>query len=161
MAKDKKKYTLDDDSQPMVVGESAAVYASRSEQNHIVLTVPEGIDAEPLREKVNAYYKTILHESLLEQKFNYHYNKWIFDTGPLSNPYAIADNEHFKEIVKMGKVVVPYILDKMKTDNPMIYFALEQIYHERLLKPQPLEGNPMMYSWNHRENIRLWIERLS
>lgn len=161
MAKDNKKYTIDDDSQSMMVGEPAAVYASRAEQNHIVLTVPEGIDAEPLREKVNAYYKTLLHESLLEQKFNYHYNRWIFETGPLSNPYAIADNEHFKEIVKMGKVVAPYIVDKMKTDNPLIYLALEQIYHERLIKPQPLEGNPMMYSWNHRENIRLWIERLS
>lgn len=98
---------------------------------------------------------------MVEQKFNYHYKRWIFETGPLSNPYAIVDNEHFKEIVKMGKVVVPYIVDKMKTDYSLIYLALEHIYHERLIKPQPVEGNPYMYSWNPEENTRLWIERLS
>ncbi len=161
MAKDNKKYSLPTDTQPAMACESMATYTSMPAQEHIILTIPQGVDAAPIREKVNTFYESLLHECVVEQEFNYHYNKWILETGPLSSPYAIANNEHFCEIVKMGKSVVPYIVENMKTDNPLIYLALEQIYHERLLKPQPLEDNPMMYSWNHKENIRLWIERLS
>lgn len=162
MATVNKKYTyINNDSHPTIASEPVANYAPSSTPNRIVLNIPEGIDAEPLREKVNAYYEILLQECIVEQEFEYHYNKWVFETGPLSNPYAIADNEHFRNIVKMGKTAVPFIVQKMKTDQSLIYLALEQIFHERLVKPHPVEGNPMMYSWNPSENTRLWIEKLS
>lgn len=161
MAKDKKTYSIPTDSQTVMASEPVVAYNSMSAPNQIVLTIPEGIEAEPLREKVNAYYETLLHESILEQRFNYHYDRWILDTGPLSSIHAIIDNEHFRQIVKMGKPAVPYIVEKMKTDQSLVYLALEQIFHERLIKPKPLEGNPMMCLWNPNENTRLWIEKLS
>lgn len=157
-----EKYTyINKDSQPIIASEPVVDYAPSTTPNRIVLNIPEGIDAEPLREKVNAYYETLLQECIVEQEFEYHYKNWILETGPLSNTYAIAGNEHFCEIVKMGKKVVPFIVEKMKTDRSLIYLALEQIFHERLVKPHPVEGNPMMCSWSPSENTRLWIEKLS
>lgn len=162
MVTEKKRYAdVDDDSQPTIASEPVANYAPSTASNRIVLNIPEGIDAEPLREKVNAYYETLLQECVVEQEFKYHYKNWVFETGPLSNPYAIADNEHFRAIVRMGKAVVPFIVEKMKTDQSLIYLALEQIFHERLINPQPLAGNSKMYSWSPSENTRLWIKKLS
>lgn len=154
-------YSIPQDSQPAMVGESVATYSAQPSPEQIVLTIPHGIEAEPLREKVNAYYDKLVHDCIIEQQFNCHYHEWIMETGPLSNPHAIADNDHFRAIVKMGKSAVPFILQRMKEDQSLIYLALEQIFNERLKKPEPVSGNPYLCSWNPAENTRLWIERLS
>lgn len=117
MAKDNKKYTIDDDSQSMMVGEPAAVYASRSEQNRIVLTVPEGIDAEPLREKVNAYYHAILHEYIVEQEFRKNLDNWLYCTGMYSGPNLCWDNAPFRSLESMGSIALPMI-DRIRVDYP-------------------------------------------
>lgn len=161
MATDNKKYDIPADSQPAMASEPAATYSSMPAQEQIVLTIPHGIEAEPLREKVNAYYNNLVQECIIKQQFDCQYHEWIMETGPLSNPYAIADNDHFRAIVNMGKSAVPFILQKMKEDQSLIYLALEQIFNERLKKPEPVSGNPHLCSWNPAENTRLWIERLS
>lgn len=161
MAKTDNKYSIQNDEQPAMVCESEATYMSSPVQSHIILNIPQGIDAAHIREKVNTYYNQLLHDCMVEQKFNHHYNKWISETGPLSSPHSIADNEHLREIVKMGKPVVPFIVEKLKTEHSLIYLALEQIYHKCLSTPQTLDGNSRMCTWNPKENIRLWIERLS
>lgn len=162
MATDKKTYSIpQDDSQVAMASEPLAVYKAQPVQEHIVLTVPKGVDADAVRTKVNTYYTTLLQNMVLEQEFNYHYDMWIKETGPLSSPFAIADNEHFRSIVKMGKPIVPLIVEKMKNDYSLIYLALEQIFQERMLKPQSFGEDHLMYSWMPEENTRLWIERLS
>lgn len=128
-------YSIPQDSQPTMASEPAVAYAIEPAPQHVRLSA--------------------------SQQFRYHYQQWINEVGPLSNPYAIADNEHFRAIVKMGKAAVPFIVQKMKEEHSMIYLALERIFNERMKKPEPVSGSCHLYSWNPSENTRLWIERLS
>lgn len=135
MAKGKDTYTLPTDSQTTMASEPVVAYASQAAQSHVMLSV--------------------------SQQFHYHYNLWIKETGPLSSPMAMVRNKHLQKIVEMGKPVVPYIVSELTKRPSMLYLALEQIFHERLLGPRPLSEDSRMCSWNPAENSRLWIEKLN
>lgn len=103
MAKDKKTYSIPTDSQTAMASEPVIACNSVSAQNQIVLTIPEGIEAEPLREKVNAYYDVLLKDVLREQIFRDTLDKWLDHTGVYSGPNLCWDNAPFRQIQSMGQ----------------------------------------------------------
>ncbi|MBQ0143224.1 MAG: hypothetical protein KBT06_10615 [Prevotellaceae bacterium] len=118
MVTEKKRYAdVDDDSQPTMASEPVANYAPSTASNRIVLNIPEGIDAEPLREKVNAYYETLLQECVVEQEFKKNLDNWLFCTGMYSGPNLCWDNEPFRRIESMGQIVLPMI-DRARNNYP-------------------------------------------
>lgn len=118
MVTEKKRYAdVDDDSQPTMASEPVANYAPSTASNRIVLNIPEGIDAEPLREKVNAYYETLLQECVVEQEFKRNLDNWLFCTGMYSGPNLCWDNEPFRRIESMGQIVLPMI-DRARNNYP-------------------------------------------
>lgn len=118
MVTEKKRYAdVDDDSQPTMASEPVANYAPSTASNRIVLNIPEGIDAEPLREKVNAYYEALLQECVVEQEFKKNLDNWLFCTGMYSGPNLCWDNEPFRRIESMGQIVLPMI-DRARNNYP-------------------------------------------
>ena len=109
MAKGKDTYTLPTDSQTTMASEPVVAYASQSLQEHIVLTVPRGLDAEPLRQKVNAYYETLLKDVMREQMLRNALDKWLDHTGFYSGPNLCWDNEYFHQIQSMGAEVLSMV----------------------------------------------------
>lgn len=117
MATEKMKYTYSNDSQPTIASEPVADYAPSLTSNRIVLNIPEGIDAEPLREKVNAYYEALLQECVVEQEFRRNLDNWLFCTGMYSGPNLCWDNEPFRRIASMRHLALP-IVDKVCKEYP-------------------------------------------
>lgn len=109
MEEQDKTYKLPTDSQPAMVGETAVAYAEQSSQGHIILTIPQGVDAEPLREKVKTYYDALLKDVLQEQLFRNTLEKWLEHTGVYSGPNLCWDNEPFRQIQSMGAGVITMI----------------------------------------------------
>lgn len=117
MAKDNKKYSIPTDTQPAMASESMATYTSLPAQEHIILTIPQGVDAAPIREKVNTFFDSLLHECIVEQEFRSNLDKWLYCTGMYSGPNLCWDNEPFRRLESMGRITLPMI-DKVRNDYP-------------------------------------------
>lgn len=109
MATDDKTYTYPADTEPAMACEDVATYTAQQSHEQIILTVPHGMDAEPLRKKVNAYYDAILHDYTVEQKFRKTLDNWLFCTAMYSGPNLCWDNEPFRQIESMGRTALSMI----------------------------------------------------
>jgi len=53
--------------------------------------------------------------------------KWKEETGAYSTSRQITSNQHYLEIIGMGKAVVPYILKELKEEPDLWFTALRSI----------------------------------
>lgn len=118
MATENKIYKyFDNDSQATIASEPVADCTPSTAPNRIVLNIPEGIDSEPLREKVNAYYEMLLQECIAEQEFRQNLDNWLFCTGMYSGPNLCWDNEPFRRIESMGQMALS-MMDRICDNYP-------------------------------------------
>lgn len=117
MATDNKIYSIPIDSQPAMVGESVATYSAQPSPEQIVLTIPHGIEAEPLRKKVNAYYHAVLHEYAIEQEVKNNLEEWLLCTGMYSGPNLCWDNAPFRRLQSMDRFALS-LIDKVRDNFP-------------------------------------------
>lgn len=111
---DENTYNLPlDDAQNAMLNEPMAAYSATTSQNHIVITVPQGVNAEPLRQKI----KILLQETLLEQKCQEALKEWLDCTCMYSGPNLCWDNEPFRQIQSMGPQIIP-LIDKAIDQYP-------------------------------------------
>ncbi|MBQ0075422.1 MAG: hypothetical protein KBT34_14680, partial [Prevotella sp.] len=117
MTKDKQTYNIPSDSQPAMASEPEVAYSSQSTQEHIILTIPKGVDAEPIKEKVNGYYAALLQEYVVEQEVKKNIEEWLFCTGMFSGPNLCWDNAPFRRLQSMDRITLQMI-DKIREDYP-------------------------------------------
>jgi hypothetical protein len=81
--------------------------------------------------KYNEFFDSELEfKSLLgqeESKFLELKTKWLESVGIHSNPSIIYDNKYYKEIINMGKKVVPILINDLKSSDGDWYEALNKI----------------------------------
>ncbi len=68
----------------------------------------------------------------------------------LSSAKAIVDNEEFKGIVAMGRVVTPLIIDAIDREPSQLVWALNYIYGAKI------SNNP---NTTIKEACKLWVKR--
>ncbi|HUS50248.1 MAG TPA: hypothetical protein VMZ91_08775, partial [Candidatus Paceibacterota bacterium] len=78
----------------------------------------------------------ISEEELIERKFKELKEKWEKETCFLSDPTLIFGNSNYKEIIKIGKKVIPFILEDLKNKPNFWMNALEEISGEDILQKE-------------------------
>lgn len=86
----------------------------------------------------------------IEHRFRILYQSWKQKTMFLSSAKAIVDNEEFKGIVAMGKVVTPLIIDSIDREPSQLVWALNYIYGAKI------SNNP---NTTIKEACKLWVKR--
>lgn len=83
--------------------------------------------------------------------FENHYQKWksFIRSKPIalmSSDDAYVNNSHFQAIVDMGKEILPYIVEKLETDEEahFLIHALERITNKRFT-PEEIEAGKARY----------------
>lgn len=98
------------------------------------------IDWEIIQSQANAYVQSLIDaENEDRMKFYHHYEKWVNETGPMSDRYKIMHHEDYLEIVKMGERAVPYIIKEIDNDSGYLYWALNDIFPNIQIKRIPAE----------------------
>lgn len=75
--------------------------------------------------KIKIYEEFILQE--VEKEFIGYKNNWIKQTCYQSNPEIVYSNENYKNIIKLGNNVVPFLIKDLKENNGDWLFALSSI----------------------------------
>ncbi len=86
----------------------------------------------------------------IEHRFRILYQSWKQKTMFLSSAKAIVDNEEFKGIVAMGRVVTPLIIDAIDREPSQLVWALNYIYGAKI------SNNP---NTTIKEACKLWVKR--
>ena len=94
----------------------------------------------------------VSEEELIERKFKELKEKWEKETCFLSNPTLIFGNSNYKEIIKIGKKVIPFILEDLKNKPNFWMNALEEISGEDILEKE--SG----YNGYIKNAISLWLK---
>lgn len=98
--------------------------------------------------KIKIYEEFIFQE--IEKEFNEYKNEWIKQTCYHSNPEIVYNNENYKNIIKLGKGVIPFLIKDLKENNGDWIFALNSI----------LEVDPVKdYNKGNWENMKVdWLK---
>ena len=67
-----------------------------------------------------------------QEEFDRLYRKWKEETMILSNISQIYENDNYLAIIRMGRRAVPFIYEKAKMENVLLYDVLEKVYGCRL-----------------------------
>jgi len=94
----------------------------------------------------------VLGKELIKKKFQELKEKWKKETCYLSDPTLIHNNKNYREIIKMGKDVIPFILEDLGTEPNFWMRALEEISGENILEEN---GE---YSGMIKVAISLWLK---
>jgi hypothetical protein len=70
----------------------------------------------------------------IENKFKQLHNQWKEETKYFSSVQEITENKNFKEIVNLGKKVIPFIIEQLKIEQSFLTVALKQIINEDPVK---------------------------
>lgn len=98
------------------------------------------IDWAMIQYQANAYVQSLIDkENEDRKKFYHHYEKWVDETGPLSDRYEIMHHKDYLDIVKMGERAVPYIMKEIDNDSGYLYWALNDIFPNIPIKRIPAE----------------------
>lgn len=150
------KYLLSDESDSThKVSEEAFAYGNYHPHMHTLSFEVDShghtdIDWEIIQYQANAYVQSLIDsENENREKFYHHYENWINETWPLSDRYEIMHHHDYLEIVKMGERAVPYIMKEIDNDPGFLYWALNDIYPNILIKRTPAD-----------EAIRQWKKTL-
>src|ERR1039458_9613911 len=84
----------------------------------------------PTRRKIEYLHQAIasvFQEKTLEEWFNEHAEKWERETGIHSSPVIRFMHKDYQLIMAKGKVVIPYILNRMKTRPDDWFWALTHL----------------------------------
>lgn len=122
-----------------------------------------GLDSVTKKQLVDKYLSLSGRNSLSSEEIALLYDKhfdefneilrlWKRDTWYLSSVKGIIENEHFKNIVSMGKAVVPFIVYEIKKNPSNLVWALNLIYKEKLTTDPTLTIT---------EVCKLWVEKLT
>lgn len=69
----------------------------------------------------------------LSEKFEVEYNKWRDETSFYSRTDLMFNNEHFKNMVKMGKEITPFVINKIKEQPNFIVHILDLFYPDLMI----------------------------
>jgi len=94
----------------------------------------------------------ISEEELLREKFKNLAKKWREETCFLSDPVLIHNNSNYREIIKMGKDVLPFILEDLKETPSFWLEALKEISGENILEKET------GYNGYIKNAISLWLK---
>lgn len=114
-----------------------------------IIKMPESATEEDMVREVELIEFVIKRVKDEEEDFIKFYNlaeKWKEETLITSSVNEIESNPSYLEIIKMGKKVLPYIFQDLKSDHAFWFHALEEI----------TGCNPIKY--NHRGYIDLMAE---
>ncbi len=102
-------------------------------------------DAESIRLNFNlafgAYTKGSMHaysmlENSIKKEFLIFKDSWLNEIMLSSNTSDIINNKHYYSIIKLGKDVIPYILEDLRQNNNHWFSALTKITGDN---PVPVE----------------------
>ena|SRR3990167_5740669 len=67
----------------------------------------------------------------IKEDFEFLANWWKKDTRFLSNPDQICNHLAYREVIKFGHNIIPYILEDLKAEDHLWFQALEELtgYH--------------------------------
>lgn len=66
-----------------------------------------------------------LYKAKLPRLFNAHFQKWVGETEFYSSPSMIKDNKNFLSLLQLGKMAIPYAIEKLKNDaTPRVHFFI-------------------------------------
>lgn len=66
-----------------------------------------------------------LHKAKLPRLFNTHFKKWVEETEFYSSPSMIKNNKNFLSLLQLGKMAIPYAIDRLKNDaTPRVHFFI-------------------------------------
>ena len=92
--------------------------------------------------------------SVVFTKLNFYdyLEKWEQNTMFYSMSSQIINDDNFKKIVSMGEKVVPFIIEELKKGPPLLVWALNSIYNERI------SDDP---NTTIEKACKLWVKRLA
>ena len=107
--------------------------------------------------KVTSQEKNVSLSNDIGTAFAFFLNLWRKETQVLSSPSAIISGEAYREIIRMGKSVLPLILADLREnkDDPDFWFpALQAIIGDGPTIPETIYGNmpEMAQAW------LFWVE---
>ena len=82
-----------------------------------------------------------LPERRMEERFVKLVEEWQRGTGGLSSPRAIADHPAYQQIIEMGQMAIPMILQEMQENGGWWYPALRALTGENPV-PEEAKGRP-------------------
>ncbi len=95
-------------------------------------------------------YIQSVYKQQLKEKFEAYTSIWITETMFSSSVHEIINNSAYRSIVKLGKDVIPFIIEELKKEENHWFYALEALTGQNPIKQE------------HRGIIRLmksdWIE---
>ena len=102
----------------------------------------------------------IIYE-IMRKEFNGYYTAWQEETKYMSNMLHVYENEHFRSIVNMRWMAIPFLLEKVEKE-PDLCRALFEITGHNAIKKTSI-GNKMLCAkdwveWNKKEDwTKFWI----
>jgi hypothetical protein len=89
----------------------------------------------PMGMKHSRVEVTIREISNTEIEFNNYYRKWREETA-FQSTSEMFQNGNYQNIIKLGKRVIPYIIDKLKKNPDHLFTALTKITGINPVKPE-------------------------
>jgi len=86
------------------------------------------IQDESTQNHLNESFESSYQELLIKVKFYEHLKKWEAKTKFLSSPNKIIEDKDFKEILKLGKPGIKYIIDELQEKPSFLVWALNILY---------------------------------
>jgi len=85
------------------------------------------LSREKFKEKFDSTY-----DIMYKYKFNKLLSSWKANISYSSSPETVLNNPNFKEIVKLGKIAIPLILEEIATQPSVLVWALNLITGRRI-----------------------------
>lgn len=102
---------------------------------------------------INNYFKvlkdylgnsTLLHDQQVYNKFLKLKKNWKEDTLFVSSGSVIVSNSSYREIIELGDIAIPWIIEDLKETNAHWFFALEKITGQNPIKKENIGDIDMM-----------------
>lgn len=79
------------------------------------------------------------------------------ETGFMSSTYSMTSVPSFKVLIELGKSVLPFIIDRIRTERRGMnwHIVLQAITRETPLLPK--EVVPGMYGWDVNATMKAWV----
>ncbi len=86
----------------------------------------------------------------IRDQFEELYQEWKSETALLSSATAIVSHKAYLQIIKMGEVVIPFILLKLQKDPHHLFYALYEITGENPI--------PFIHAGNLEKMTNDWLQ---
>lgn len=95
-----------------------------------------------LMDKIKSMINKPSNNVSIIEKFTLYKKEWLKETAYHSNPNIITDNKNYKEIIKLGKAVIPLILEDIRKKNTIFWWdALDRLTDVYIFIPEEHRGN--------------------